>query len=1154
MTRHPAVLQQLSPERWKTLEPLVDAALALTRSRRGRFLDHACRGDDALRAEVECMVLECERIDPALDRPAIDRFASLFEEGAQEGGATPSVLAGRFRLERELGRGGMATVYLAHDLKHARDVAVKMVHPELVAQIGSERFLAEIQVTATLHHPHILPLFDSGEADGRIYFVMPYVEGGTLRDRLTQEGPLRKADALRIASQVADGLASAHEQGVVHRDIKPENILLAADARHAYVSDFGIALAMSHAGAEPASGAWRRVGTPRYMSPEQLAGVAELDPRTDIYSLGCVLYEMLIGAPPPQPGLNGKASLGPRVAAWWRRTLHRLEGGAVERITSRALAQEADNRYQSASELALELELAANDQRIDRRRRRWVSVGVTAAIVAVVLTAAASPASRASIREWLRDDTDPELIVVLPFRGDESGLAVLTGDNAARLLYDALGRWKDLKLGDEMGAVEAGRRNGTALSTLVQATAVARSLGAGRFVWGEVSDQRGVTRISAQLYDVRQLKHPAAHVVYLSAGEDAASKIEETADSLVAKLVGTPAASSGIHGTRMFAALKRYAEGHAALHAWNTELAERDFRGALDLDPHFPQAWLGLAQSMAWSGLHRPTDWLEPAVRALADSNALAPRDRLLARGLFALGQRRMADACDVYRTLIARDGRDFAAHYGLGDCLSMDRVVVADRASPTGWRFRGSLRTAIQEYLRALELVPSYLEGSRGQTFARLTNRILFDDPGDYRRGFALTADTVWMIAYPEIANDTLAFYPRPRSTLATERKPATHAEAVARNRQLLRRLTTQWVNAFPNSATAREHFSGALESLGVLDTLDTARRSPGALGAIIAARRLSSATDGTSIRLAAAHVRILLKLQRFAAAHALADSTLARYVSPTPSEANSLAPLAALAGRARLTARLLASAAADSGSDLFSDSRGGGVLLPASVLTAGARFTAYAALGAPIESLRVAHDRAERAIRATVEVRNRDATRATIFLPPSLQAPPTLGLSLVTTLRAPGDRLLTNWQTLARGDTATVRQSIARDVSRLASGDFIPAPDVSLQYALLALAARDTSMAIAILDRVTAALPELGSRLTTEVLPAAGFPRVLLLRARLAGGRPPAQADLWTEARVLWSRADGELRAAADSVAGGHPTPRSNNGRAQRPPAVQP
>jgi eukaryotic-like serine/threonine-protein kinase len=207
-----------------------------------------------------------------------------------------AALADRYRLDRELGAGGMATVYLARDLKHDRDVAIKVLKPELGAVLGAERFLNEIRTTAKLQHPHLLPLFDSGEVDGLLYYVMPYVEGDTLHSRIRAEQQLSVDTTIRLITTLAGALDFAHARGVVHRDLKPENILL--QAGQPVIADFGIALAVAQAGGERITGTGLSLGTPHYMSPEQAAGTHTVDARSDQYALGAIAYELLMGEPP----------------------------------------------------------------------------------------------------------------------------------------------------------------------------------------------------------------------------------------------------------------------------------------------------------------------------------------------------------------------------------------------------------------------------------------------------------------------------------------------------------------------------------------------------------------------------------------------------------------------------------------------------------------------------------------------------------------------------------------------------------------------------------------------------------------------------------------------------------------------------------------
>jgi serine/threonine-protein kinase len=265
-----------------------------------------------------------------------------------------AALSAHYRLERELGAGGMATVYLAHDLKHDRKVAVKVLRPELAAVIGAERFLAEIKTTAHLQHPHILGLIDSGNADGFLYYVMPYVEGESLRDRLNHEKQLPVEAAVRIAGEVASALDYAHRHNIIHRDIKPENILLHDGS--ALVADFGIALAASKAGGTRMTETGMSLGTPHYMSPEQAMGEREITARSDVYALGCVLYEMLVGEP-PFTGPTAQAIVA-KVMTDDPRPLHTLRRTVppeVEDAVLTALEKLPADRFASAAEFGAAL-------------------------------------------------------------------------------------------------------------------------------------------------------------------------------------------------------------------------------------------------------------------------------------------------------------------------------------------------------------------------------------------------------------------------------------------------------------------------------------------------------------------------------------------------------------------------------------------------------------------------------------------------------------------------------------------------------------------------------------------------------------------------------------------------------------------------------
>lgn len=261
-----------------------------------------------------------------------------------------SAFGGRYTIERELGAGGMATVYLTTDHKHNRDVAVKVMKPELAAEVGRDRFLREIEIVGQLIHPHILPLYDSGVVDDLCYFIMPNIAGDTLRDRLDREGQLPIDEAIRIASEIADGLAYAHSQGVIHRDIKPQNIML--EAGHAVISDFGLALALDGVSANRLTDSGFSVGTPLYMSPEQASAQRRIDGRADIYSLGCVLYEMLAGHPPFQgttlPAVISQHAVAPPPSL---RIVRPTVGERLEAVCFRALAKSPADRFATAEEM-----------------------------------------------------------------------------------------------------------------------------------------------------------------------------------------------------------------------------------------------------------------------------------------------------------------------------------------------------------------------------------------------------------------------------------------------------------------------------------------------------------------------------------------------------------------------------------------------------------------------------------------------------------------------------------------------------------------------------------------------------------------------------------------------------------------------------------
>jgi len=356
-------------------------------------------------------------------------------------------LEGSYTIDRELGRGGMATVYLARDLKHDRLVALKILRPELAVALGPERFQREIRFAARLQHPHVLSVYDSGESAGQLWFTMPFVEGESLRDRLRRVGRLPLDDALRVAREAAEALAYAHEHGVVHRDVKPENILLTRDG-NTLVADFGIARGVGAEAGEQLTATGMSVGTPAYMSPEQAAGMVAVDGRSDIYSLGCVLYEMLAGEPPftgttPQ-SVIAKRFTGPAPSLAARQD---SVPASVEGAVARALSREAEDRFATAGEFAAALGQPSGATSAFRRRRarRWVPVASAALTVAGAVVGSVwyrSHSRYAADVRWVRSEAVP-LIRLLADSGRwdsaysvaSRASAVLPQDSAVAVLW-----------------------------------------------------------------------------------------------------------------------------------------------------------------------------------------------------------------------------------------------------------------------------------------------------------------------------------------------------------------------------------------------------------------------------------------------------------------------------------------------------------------------------------------------------------------------------------------------------------------------------------------------------------------------------------------------------------------------------------------------
>jgi TolB-like protein len=556
--------------------------------------------------------------------------------------AGPSALANalhdRYRLERELGRGGMATVYLARDLKHDRPVALKLLRPELAAILGAERFLREIRLTANLQHPHILSLIDSGEAAGQFFYVMPYVEGESLRQRLQHEGQLPLAEALRLTAEIAEALDYAHQQGIIHRDIKPENILLSRG--HALVADFGIALAVTEAGGGRLTETGLSLGTPAYMSPEQAMAEPHLDGRTDQYSLGCVLYEMLAGEP-PFTGPTPQAIIAKRFAepVPHLRTVRDVPG-ALEQVVTRALARRPADRFATVAEFAQALEGARSVELAATRPLPAGGMTGRRASRRAIIAAGALLLAAAAIATWRlgtpRLPISATRLAVLPFSVAAGAELAYLGPGMVDLLSRNLDGAGEIRTIDAPTVIASLRKADVSAGDAVRARQVVQRLGAGQVVQGIISAAGKRLRIQAELLPVAG---DSGLPLSRASVEGDSTELFALVDRLAAQLLAERAQGPGFRLLRTAAttthslpALKSYLKAEQHFRAVRYDSAIVGFRDALDEDSTFALAYYRLAVAALWGNRAAQID---PALdRAVRLADRLSDRDRALVSAL----------------------------------------------------------------------------------------------------------------------------------------------------------------------------------------------------------------------------------------------------------------------------------------------------------------------------------------------------------------------------------------------------------------------------------------------------------------------------------------------------------------------------------------
>jgi len=634
----------------------------------------------------------------------------------------------RYAFERELGRGGMATVYLARDLRHDRPVALKVLHPELANTLGPDRFLREIRLAARLQHPHILTVHDSGETAGQLWFTMPFVEGESLRQRLTREKQLPLEDALRIAREAADALAYAHQHGVIHRDIKPENILLTTG--HALVADFGIARALAQGeAAERLTETGMTLGTPAYMSPEQAAGERTLDPRSDIYSLACVLWEMLAGEPPfsaptVQAMIARRFTETPRPLRLVRETVP--EG--VEQAVAKALAKSPADRFAGAAEFARALEptappasraaptapVPATTPTVTRRRH---FPAVTTALVVGFLL------GLGVLVGWLRThgaDTGPadgpRRLAVLPFENLGAADDEYFADGVTDEVRGKLASLPGLQ-------VTARSSSGQYKKTSKSPAEIGRDLGVDYLLTGTVRWEKGAAgnrvRVSPELIQVS-----TASTRWQQSFDAALSDVFQVQADIAGRVAGAlnlalEAPSQEVvaeRPTQNLAAYDAYLKGEATAEGiWGSDpatlrRASGYYEQAVALDSTFADAWAQLSRTRSYVfflGVSTAADG-ERARTAAERALALAPGR---AEGHLAMG--------DYYRYVTA-DNAAALEQYTTGQRLAPSNADVQTGAG-LAQQALGRWEEALGQLEKAMALDPRSFPAARRRAFTLL-------------------------------------------------------------------------------------------------------------------------------------------------------------------------------------------------------------------------------------------------------------------------------------------------------------------------------------------------------------------------------------------------------------------------------------------------
>jgi serine/threonine-protein kinase len=1034
-------------------------------------------------------------------------------------------VADRYTIEGELGRGGTAIVYRARDRVRGIDVAIKLLREDAMSAMSVERFLLEIRQTAKLPHPHIVPVLDSGQIEGRPYFVLPYMDGGTLRERLLRQKQLPFEEVIALGATIGRALEFAHAHGVIHRDVKPENILY--NNGQPCLADFGTARALERAANDPTTSTGVVRGTAAYMSPEQASGERNYDGRTDIYSLACVLYECVAGiqpfvGPTLQAVISQRLSHAPRPVSVYRPSVP----PGLEQVLVKATAMVPADRYQRAGELADALELITptlTNLRVTPpghpspvgKARRAVVIGV---ITAAVAGAAGIAFTSGAVDRWRFSDTpvDTTRIAILPF--DTAGAP--SGMNGEDMLHEGFRHWSGLTINESYETRDAVRQaiNGAdlradpALLSIRKATQVARSVGAGRFIRGRFLRSGERQFAYAAIFDVTGSR--PLHYATVDLGSSARAALEafaSLADSLVLRHSGDAVAKVPHGSVSDLAGIQALLLARDALDNWDLAAADSLFTRAAETDPTNVRAIFWRTQTKSWRGI-KPQGWGSISLLKSAGGAGLSPFEVRLASALVALKEGRYADACAIYTRLKDERTQDFAAWYGLSECHWLDPVVLADSASRSHWRFRSSYEQAIQAYRKALEVLPSSYRALQNSGYDALNGR-LFTDPTTLMQGQSVTGER--FLARVSLANDTAVFTPFPAKLfgLADSRPdPAAVQRAVIRHRNMFAEIARRWVIAMPQSAGANEALGYSLELIG----------DPRASAAYRQARELSpDSSQRLRLEVQATIVQLKAGIGDPATLAVVMDSVdaILHRTRPTRNNAELLARLAALSGRCKQAAMLA--------SQLGMSRAIVDVNAPTII---AALDSAFAAIAAGCHDTRIPEMRQalRRAGASDHDIEGVEASAVAPLLGLRFPRDPDL---IRTFGRAGDDYVLRAAAFLLDGKRDSARAVMARVLPQRESG--MPGTlgaDVAVTEAQLWLALGDSTRAAWLLDQslngLRYAVP-LGFDPMPNLLQLGSIGPAVRLRADLnASGS--SRDERWSEiARRLWRNADESLRA---------------------------